>query len=87
MAQAQAKGFTSISFKHMARHGISVDPEHDEVLREDWGHKQTKWPTVLTSASGWQNGRRAADGLESGSSPTTDIETAAGYRRAANLLS
>ncbi len=36
MAEAQAKNFTSISFKHMAKHGMSIDPEHDEVSREDF---------------------------------------------------
>lgn len=36
MAIAQAENPTSISFKHMARHGISVEAEHDEVSREDF---------------------------------------------------
>lgn len=36
MAEAQAEEFASISFKHMGKHGMSVDTLHDEVSREDF---------------------------------------------------
>jgi len=36
MAEAQAQDFTSISFKNMAKHGMSVDAMHDEASRDDF---------------------------------------------------
>lgn len=36
MAEAQAEEFASISFKHMGKHGMSVDTLHDEISREDF---------------------------------------------------